>query len=460
MTNYERYKNQKNNDNIIWNFYIYNKETRKSNINEWRCSKKDCKAIGSVDDTDNFVASYEHNHTNHKIKIEKNLAVQLIKKKAKEGECNNIKIVTEVTKTLSDDVITTMPKFKTLTDECTRIKNQAYENMGDKYDDIPDFLKRTLNDEKFLQFDNRTESVNRYIILFSENSSIYITTGECPVLIDGTFWCVPSPFTQLLTFKFLLFGKFVPLIYILMSRKDEESYNEAFLKLLSLSKCRFKSVTIDFEMALVNSLESVFFGIPIYGCAFHFGQAVWRQIQKLGLSTYYTNNSDFNINIRRLLNLIFVPINAIENEYKRIIDNILLHNYPEQFLTFIKYFEKNFITTEFKKSKYKSAFWNCFTRVKSNLPRTTNCLEAFHRVLNSKFNTAHVNLGKFLEVLIQENERVRVILIQSRNKIDLPKKNFVKEEKIRVIVDNFCNFNDFEFFDSLNDVIGWKFDDL
>jgi hypothetical protein len=53
-------------------------------------------------------------------------------------------------------------------------------------------------------------------------------------LVDGTFWSVPNNFEQLLTFNGCFLGKFYPLIFILMEKKNEGSYDAAFKKLLSL----------------------------------------------------------------------------------------------------------------------------------------------------------------------------------------------------------------------------------
>ena len=44
------------------------------------------------------------------------------------------------------------------------------------------------------------------------------------------------------------------------------------------------------------------------GCLFHFGQCVWRQVQALGLQIKYQEDKPFNLSVRKLIALAFLPI--------------------------------------------------------------------------------------------------------------------------------------------------------
>ena len=48
-----------------------------------------------------------------------------------------------------------------------------------------------------------------------------------------------------------------------------------------------KSFVVDFESGLWRSLQSIFTNPEIHGCAFHWGQAVWRKVQEFGLQVCY-----------------------------------------------------------------------------------------------------------------------------------------------------------------------------
>jgi len=67
-----------------------------------------------------------------------------------------------------------------------------------------------------------------------------------------------------------------------------------------------KSVTIDFEKAILNSMHEIWSQTKIIGCRFHLTQAWYRQLQNLGLPTEYQNqSSEIGIWIRHTFGLLF-----------------------------------------------------------------------------------------------------------------------------------------------------------
>jgi hypothetical protein len=59
-------------------------------------------------------------------------------------------------------------------------------------------------------------------------------------------------------------------------------------------------------------------------------------------------------------------------------------------------------------------------------------------------------------VLIQESEKTRIVLIQSRQKVAWIEKDLVKEEKLRNIVMSFNLYINFEFYENMLYVFEWK----
>lgn len=158
------------------------------------------------------------------------------------------------------------------------------------------------------------------------------------------------------------------------------------------------------------------------------------------------------------MNLTYVPKECVSVEFINAV-NRLKDCKIDNIDSLIEYFKANFIGhTNLERPIYDVIFWNCNDRVKENLPRTTNCAEAWHRNLNQKCHTPHLHLGKFLEILIQETEKIRMCLIHSKKSVTLSEKNLKKEEKIRTIVFNYQNYDGHDFFESLHDVVNWKFD--
>lgn len=88
-----------------------------------------------------------------------------------------------------------------------------------------------------------------------------------------------------------IFGRFYPLFYSLLSDKSEASYDINFSNII-LNLVSVKHVICDFEKALINSIREKFKGVKIYGCLFHFGQMIWRNIQEKGLTNAYKYNND------------------------------------------------------------------------------------------------------------------------------------------------------------------------
>ena len=49
---------------------------------------------------------------------------------------------------------------------------------------------------------------------------------------------------------------------------------------------------MDFETAAQNAARTVFPGITVKGCFFHYTQAIWRKTQHTDLQVTYRNNED------------------------------------------------------------------------------------------------------------------------------------------------------------------------
>jgi hypothetical protein len=52
-------------------------------------------------------------------------------------------------------------------------------------------------------------------------------------------------------------------------------------------------IQIDFEAAAFNAVRNCFPNAQVKGCFFHFGQAIWRRVQRLGLVSLYNEAGHF-----------------------------------------------------------------------------------------------------------------------------------------------------------------------
>lgn len=73
-----------------------------------------------------------------------------------------------------------------------------------------------------------------------------------------------------------------------------------------------QNVQIDFEIGMIVAIRESFNNAIIKGCLFHFGQAIWRKVQNIGLTNDYINKIEVQKTIRRISALALVPIDQID----------------------------------------------------------------------------------------------------------------------------------------------------
>ena len=61
----------------------------------------------------------------------------------------------------------------------------------------------------------------------------------------------------------------------------------------------WKKVVNDFEAAVRNAIKKMQSDTEVQFCFFHLGQAVWRNVQKLGFTRKYTDDDEFRLNVKK-----------------------------------------------------------------------------------------------------------------------------------------------------------------
>ncbi|KAI5153780.1 hypothetical protein ENBRE01_3248 [Enteropsectra breve] len=250
---------------------------------------------------------------------------------------------------------------------------------------------------------------------------------------------------------------------MLLSDKSEVSYKSAFQQIMNHCNYFPEKIICDFEMALYKSLKRVFTLTKICGCSFHFGQAVWRNIQKHSLTLKYNSDARFNNFIRSLLNLAFIPAERIFVFYRKIIDQHDSLISEEKVNNFLKYFENTYIghrnlaTGEISQSLFSANFWSCYDSILNGDPRTINGVEGWHRHLNSFSKVAHPNLAKFIHNLQREEDRIRFKLtwLECGN-FDIADKDYKYEEKLKIAVSSIDLVSENNYLKMLQSISKWK----
>lgn len=110
----------------------------------------------------------------------------------------------------------------------------------------------TLGNKRFLQYDSKNEDgdnsddaadiendneeenenprKNRIIIFYTEKNLEYLVRSRT-IFCDGTFKTAPAMFYQLYSIHGIVFGHVFPLVYILVTSKDEATYRTILEKL-------------------------------------------------------------------------------------------------------------------------------------------------------------------------------------------------------------------------------------
>lgn len=147
--------------------------------------------------------------------------------------------------------------------------------------------------------------------------------------MDGTFKSSSYSFFQVYILHGDFNGQCFPLLYCFLSSKTEETYVNVFNLIktsLAAHSINFSPsvVQIDFKAAAYNAIRRCFPDAKIIGCYFHFGQAIWRRLQNLGLVTLYNTNSNFANIVEIISALALIPIEDIDNAW-----NIIksMHNF-------------------------------------------------------------------------------------------------------------------------------------
>lgn len=110
---------------------------------------------------------------------------------------------------------------------------------------------------------------------------------------------------------------FVPLYSILMTGHTQAEYEEVFrwVKKDLGKRVSFVAVKSDFEKALRNAVRTVWPKSKVSGCYFHFCQAVYRHMCKVGLQQAYFRNKKFKLWLRHLMALPNLKPVDIEEEW-------------------------------------------------------------------------------------------------------------------------------------------------
>jgi hypothetical protein len=232
------------------------------------------------------------------------------------------------------------------------------------------------------------------LALWTSSTGLSVLRGEGHIFLDGTFRAAPPPFKQcviIVAFDAAT-NLFIPCVWALLTSKSEYLYCCLLHELIVLLEYRWmpKLCTVDFEKGLINAVQHEFSQSKMVGCFFHFKQALFKRMRRMGLPKKEIAKCCELINI-----LTIIPHDQLSLAIKFIRrHDVLRHN---EWKGFWKYFDRTWTR------RYPISLWNIHDQSDYELSgRTNNAVERYNRRLGDQFPNAHPTLGFFLQVIRKE----------------------------------------------------------
>ncbi|RNA24307.1 hypothetical protein BpHYR1_014380 [Brachionus plicatilis] len=438
---------------------------KSTNKHTWRCNQDPaCKARCYTIGLDPPVTESEHSHIHpaKPAKIEIRQAINKVKEMAKSNQKSMRFIIQHSQTNLSKEAQALLPSYDALRLRIYNSKENPYAHLpkptslGDIC--IPEEFQYTCKNELFLLHDTGNNDSER-IIVFATEKNIQLLNNNPNWYVDGTFAVAPGLFYQLFTVHVLIKGKNLPCVYALLPNKTQKSYERLFEYLKSLIEIEPQTVGLDFEQAIINSVENTFEECTPLGCFFHFKQRLWRRIQELGFATAYNQIDTVRVFFKKVACIAFVPVHDIATVYNQLKESeeILFKTYH----SFFKYFESTYIGelkrgkgVGRKEPKYPHAIWSVYERNCDDLPRSNNKIEGWHNALQRIIDKSHV-IYSFIDGIKLEQSNTELLQTQIKTR-RVPKRKAVYillDNRIKELIISYSKNNAMEYLENLSLII-------
>jgi hypothetical protein len=307
-----------------------------------------------------------------------------------------------------------------------------------------------LHEEQILLFDCLSEDKSKRLTIFTTDFLFERFCAATFTVYDGTFKTCPAPYTQL----FICHGNLPgfdeyfthPMIYVLMTGKDENMYETIFNELRQTAikmglTINAKYSMTDFELASRKALRLIFPPTQNRACFFHLRQLAIKRLKNLKtisrvngqpqtLYKKYISNPDFAFEINQVLALAFFPPNEIEELF-----NVIHRFASTDALVFYNWFKPLYIRKlNGQDAISPPSFWSVYDLVMLGYPKTSNGAEQSHHSLFSACNKIpHLPLYKFISILKGQIIKTQQIIDRIFNGLIEKRRSKFHEEKEKII---------------------------
>ncbi|CAF0874140.1 unnamed protein product, partial [Didymodactylos carnosus] len=210
---------------------------------------------------------------------------------------------------------------------------------------IPDQFTKTRNGELFLIHDTTHSRLGGRLLMFSSPAQLK-RLFKCEILsCDGTFSSTAKPWKQC----YIIMGKvgdiLVPLVICLTMCRTKTLYMKILMVLDDIAVSQNttflpSSVLSDFEDPWIQAVTAVLPLTKITVCSFHMNQAIYRNVQYLGLAGAYKNEPGIQTVIKKHMALSFLPEQYLKDGIQLV--KAETKKFPE-LVQFSKYFEHTWL---------------------------------------------------------------------------------------------------------------------
>ena len=104
-------------------------------------------------------------------------------------------------------------------------------------------------------------------------------------------------------------GLGIPCGFTLLPDKSTPTYELVFQALKDKvgPRMELQYIIVDFELAVLSALGTIFPAIEVTGCLFHFRKAIWHNIGQMELQSLFHQDPEFQEWVYMLYSLCYVP---------------------------------------------------------------------------------------------------------------------------------------------------------
>jgi hypothetical protein len=435
--------------------HMYTKKTSSARQIIWRCVEREpptrCNAtLKTTPDLLDPMIMKQHVHPPSEEKVDVIKCRETMSNQARTTATKPNHIFTFGTSELSDDAKVHLPDAQT----CKRLlrkirsKHRPQDPASLLELVIPDEWSQTTGDNpvQFLLYDNGVDAPER-IIMFATDDHLR-KLAACDIwCMDGTFSVAPHLFHQLYVIQGKVGAYFVPLVYVLLQRKTQASYEEMLRVLVDRANVDPSTIIIDFERAARQAITSVLGDqVHVQCCFYHLTQSTWRKIQNLGLTNLYQTDDDFRLFCGKLDALALLPVADVPDAMEH-----LKQIMPDAAQPLVQYFDQTYVNGEYRQVQrgdhirirriapiFPPECWNVHQATIDNEPRTNNNSEGWNNKFAGLVCQNHPTVWKLIECLRAECSRTTTILVQDARGIQPKKRSKKTYQELQRRLRNLC----------------------